>query len=144
MERSDFYQALSAAPASYDWGVDGSNSITATVTRGKNKGQTFNPVTAVANYLGVGSYGSNKRETLKAGTAEIAGSSLDVIETTEDRELFQKLCESIGIDQPKSEIAFNEIELIQLAPFNDPMYLSVNGCRLSIRRDTAQYISICK
>ena len=38
----------------------------------------------------------------------------------------------------------NEIELIQLAPFNDPMYLSVNGCRLSIRRDTAQYISICK
>jgi carbamoyl-phosphate synthase large subunit len=44
---------------------------------------------------------------------EIAGSSLDVIETTEDRELFQKLCESIGIDQPKSKIAFNEIELIQ-------------------------------
>ena len=38
----------------------------------------------------------------------------------------------------------NEIELIQLAPFNDPMYLSVNGCRLSIRRDIAQYISICK
>ena len=38
----------------------------------------------------------------------------------------------------------NEIELIQLAPFNDPMYLSVNGCRLSIRRDTAQYISSCK
>ena len=38
----------------------------------------------------------------------------------------------------------NEIELIQLAPFNDPMYLSVNGCRLSTRRDTAQYISICK
>ena len=38
----------------------------------------------------------------------------------------------------------SQIELIQLAPFNDPMYLSVNGCRLSIRRDTAQYISICK
>ncbi len=38
----------------------------------------------------------------------------------------------------------NEIELIQLAPFNDPMYLSVNGSRLSIRRDTAQYISISK
>lgn len=38
----------------------------------------------------------------------------------------------------------NEVELIQLAPFNDPMYLCVNGCRLSIRRDTAQYISICK
>lgn len=69
MERSDFYQALSASPTAYNWGVNDSNSITATVTRGKYKGQTFNPVTAVANYLGVGSYGSNKRETLKAGTA---------------------------------------------------------------------------
>ena len=52
-------------------------------------------------------------KNIKDSGFEIAGSSLDVIETTEDRELFQKLCESIGIDQPKSEIAFNEIELIQ-------------------------------
>ena len=69
MERNDFYQALSAAPVAYDWAINDSNSITATVTRGKYKGQTFNPVTAVANYLGAGSFGSNKRETLKAGTA---------------------------------------------------------------------------
>jgi carbamoyl-phosphate synthase large subunit len=52
-------------------------------------------------------------KSIKDSGFEIAGSSLDVIETTEDRELFQKLCESIGIDQPKSKIAFNEIELIQ-------------------------------
>lgn len=52
-------------------------------------------------------------KNIKDSGFEIAGSSLDVIETTEDRELFQKLCESIGIDQPKSKIAFNEIELIQ-------------------------------
>ena len=52
-------------------------------------------------------------KNIKDSGFEIAGSSLDVIETTEDRELFQKLCESIGIDQPKSKIAFNQIELIQ-------------------------------
>ena len=52
-------------------------------------------------------------KNIKDSGFEIAGSSLDVIETTEDRELFQKLCESIEIDQPKSKIAFNETELIQ-------------------------------
>ena len=31
---------------------------------------------------------------------------------TEDRDLFQKLCLSLNIDQPKSKISFNEDELI--------------------------------
>ena len=69
MERNDFYQALSAAPETFSWAVGDSNSIFATKTRGKGRGETYNPVTAVASYLGVGSFGSNKRETLKAGTA---------------------------------------------------------------------------
>jgi len=43
---------------------------------------------------------------------KIAGSSLDVIDATEDRDLFQKLCLSLNIDQPKSKISFNEHELI--------------------------------
>ena len=43
---------------------------------------------------------------------KIAGSSLDVIDATEDRDLFQKLCLSLNIDQPKSKISFNEDELI--------------------------------
>ena len=43
----------------------------------------------------------------------IAGSSLDVIDSTEDRDLFQKLCKSIKINQPKSKISFNENELIE-------------------------------
>ena len=43
---------------------------------------------------------------------KIAGSSLDVIDATEDRDLFQKLCLSLYIDQPKSKISFNEDELI--------------------------------
>ena len=43
----------------------------------------------------------------------IAGSSLDVIDSTEDRDLFQKLCKSIKINQPKSKISFNENELVE-------------------------------
>ena len=43
----------------------------------------------------------------------IAGSSLEVIDSTEDRDLFQKLCKSIKINQPKSKISFNENELVE-------------------------------
>lgn len=38
----------------------------------------------------------------------------------------------------------NPIELVQLAPFNDPMYLNVNGAHLAIRRETAHNIYIKK
>lgn len=38
----------------------------------------------------------------------------------------------------------NEIELIQLAPFSDPMYLNISGCHLAIRRETAVHIHIEK
>ena len=44
---------------------------------------------------------------------KIAGSSLDVIDSTEDRDLFQKLCKSIKINQPQSKISFNENELVE-------------------------------
>ena len=43
----------------------------------------------------------------------IAGSSLDVIDKTEDRDLFQKLCLGQDIRQPKSKIAKNENELVK-------------------------------
>jgi len=36
----------------------------------------------------------------------------------------------------------NTAELIQLAPFKDPMYLNINGSHLAIRRETAFHISI--
>ena len=42
----------------------------------------------------------------------IAGSSLDVIDRTEDRDLFQKLCLKQEIRQPISNIANNESELV--------------------------------
>ena len=42
----------------------------------------------------------------------IAGSSLEVIDSTEDRDLFQKLCSKQKIKQPLSRIANNEVELV--------------------------------
>lgn len=36
----------------------------------------------------------------------------------------------------------NEVQLLQVAPFNDPMYLNINGCHLAIRKETAAFIEI--
>lgn len=37
-----------------------------------------------------------------------------------------------------------EVELIQIAPLNDPLYICVNGSHLAIRRETASQIQIIK
>ena len=37
-----------------------------------------------------------------------------------------------------------EVELIQLAPLNDPLYIKVNGSHLAIRKETAKLIVITK
>ena len=36
----------------------------------------------------------------------------------------------------------NSVELVQLAPFSDPMYLNINGSYLAIRKETAVHILI--
>lgn len=38
----------------------------------------------------------------------------------------------------------NEVELVQIAPFKDPMYLNINGSHLAIRRETASHIKVEK
>lgn len=38
----------------------------------------------------------------------------------------------------------NAVELVQLAPFQDPMYLNINGSHLAIRKETAMHILIDK
>ena len=38
----------------------------------------------------------------------------------------------------------NEVHLLQLAPFSDPMYLNVNDSFLAIRKETADLIIIEK
>lgn len=37
-----------------------------------------------------------------------------------------------------------EVELVQVAPFNDPLYIIVNGSHLAIRREIASLIEIEK
>lgn len=36
----------------------------------------------------------------------------------------------------------NEVELIQIAPLKDPLYFLVDGSRIAIRREMAQYVKI--
>jgi len=36
----------------------------------------------------------------------------------------------------------NEVELVQVAPFKDPIYINVNGSHIAIRRSTALQIEL--
>jgi len=36
----------------------------------------------------------------------------------------------------------NEVTLVQTAPFQDPLYLNINGSHLAIRKETATQIQI--
>jgi ferrous iron transport protein A len=36
----------------------------------------------------------------------------------------------------------NEIKLIQIAPFKDPVYINVNGSHIAIRRSVARLITL--
>lgn len=36
----------------------------------------------------------------------------------------------------------NVVELLQIAPFGDPLYLNINGCHLAIRLETAREIEV--
>lgn len=36
----------------------------------------------------------------------------------------------------------NEVSLVQTAPFQDPLYLNINGSHLAIRKETATCIEI--
>jgi len=36
----------------------------------------------------------------------------------------------------------NEVELLQIAPLSDPLYLNINDCHVAIRKETAALIKI--
>ncbi|MEH6680826.1 MAG: FeoA family protein [Sediminicola sp.] len=36
----------------------------------------------------------------------------------------------------------NEVEMVQVAPFGDPIYINVNGSHIAIRRETALQIEL--
>jgi hypothetical protein len=66
MESNEFYTALTRLPNSY-FSTEG--ELTGSIAGGQHRGETVNPVTAVA-YKATGTvYGTNKRETLRAGKA---------------------------------------------------------------------------
>ena len=64
MENNEFYTALTKLPKTY-FNTEG--QLTGEITGGDYRGEVVNPVTAVA-YKATGTvYGTNKRETLRAG-----------------------------------------------------------------------------
>ena len=66
MESNEFYTALKRLPKSY---FNTTGELTGQITGGQYRGETVNPVTAVA-YKATGTvYGTNKRETLRASRA---------------------------------------------------------------------------
>lgn len=66
MESSEFYTALTKLPNSY-FSTEG--DLTGSIAGGQHRGEVVNPVTAVA-YKATGRvFGTNKRETLRAGKA---------------------------------------------------------------------------
>ena len=68
MESNEFYSTLASLPSTYRFDVEG-KAIKGQLTRGAARGATLNPVTAVAYRTTGQVYGTNKRETLKAGRA---------------------------------------------------------------------------
>lgn len=68
MESNEFYTTLASLPKSYNFGVV-DNTIVGSTNRGTAKGVTFNPVTVVAFRQTGEVFGTNKRDTLKAGKA---------------------------------------------------------------------------
>lgn len=68
MESNEFYSTLASLPKSYSFGVV-DNTIVGSTNRGAGRGVTFNPVTAVAFRQTGEVFGTNKRDTLKAGKA---------------------------------------------------------------------------
>jgi hypothetical protein len=68
MESNEFYKTLASLPNTYSFGIQ-DNTIVGKTNRGKGRGVTFNPVTVVAFRQTGEVYGTNKRETLRAGRA---------------------------------------------------------------------------
>ena len=65
MNQYEFLESLESVANSYSWDyVD--NRLVGISRRGKTKGMSFNPVTAVANSFGLGVFPSTKRGTLRA------------------------------------------------------------------------------
>ena len=68
MTETQFLLKLAQTTKSYSWYLDG-NKIRAKARNGKDRGQVFDPVTAVARFSGHGTYRVNQRGRKAAGKA---------------------------------------------------------------------------
>ena len=65
MNQTEFLNVFSQVAGSYDWSYD-NNNLTAKVTRGKFRGSTVNPITAVTLTTQSQYFPNTKRGTLQA------------------------------------------------------------------------------
>lgn len=69
MESGSFYRCLKRLTKTFNWSISEQNSIVGNgINQFKGHGE-FNPVTAVAYYVTGNKFGTNKRDTLRAGRA---------------------------------------------------------------------------
>lgn len=66
MTETQFLLALQKTTKSYKWYLSG-NKIRAKARNGKDRGEVFDPLTAVSRYTGKGTYSVNKRGRSRAG-----------------------------------------------------------------------------
>ena len=84
MTEIKFLLTLADTTDAYKWYLKG-NKIRAKARNGKTRGEIFDPITAVARYIGRGNYGVNKRGRKAAGKASELTSTLSnsVVQATE-------------------------------------------------------------
>lgn len=68
MNQNEFLTALGSSYRQYSWDYH-ENRLVGTSRRGNTKGMAFNPVTAVANTYGYGTFPNTKRGTQRAAKA---------------------------------------------------------------------------
>ena len=95
MTETQFLIKLAQTTKSYNWYLDG-NKIRAKARNGKDRGQVFDPITAVARFTGHGTHGINQRGRKAAGkangtSATLTGNLIDATEAKSNRGIDQVL-----------------------------------------------------
>gem|GEM_PF-1428763 len=65
MSQEQFLNALFGMTKAYRWSYEG-NRVLGVARNGADRGRTFNPITAMARTMRVGTFGNSRRETQRA------------------------------------------------------------------------------
>ena len=95
MTETQFLLALQKTKKSYKWHISG-NKIRGVARNGKDRGELFDPVTAVARFTGHGTYRVNQRGRKAAGkanglTTTLTSNLINATEATSNRGIDQVL-----------------------------------------------------